>query len=360
LHKRGGEAETEGVRALCYSGEREVACHDRVDPRPGPKEVLIQMKASGICGSDLHVYRHPSPDFVTRQRVPGHEPAGVIAEVGSAVRGWSVGDRVTSYFRQICGVCYYCRTGHSNVCINRGDSYGVGLGTADGADAELMVVQAPLLFKVPDDFSLEDAAIVACQGGTAYYPLTRLGASGQDVLIVSGLGPVGLLAALFGSRMGAEVVGIDPSAERRALAGRLGARRTFDPTAGPIGEQVRDQYPGGADKLVEASGSPAAHAAIGSLLRPLGMAALVGLGSSEFKMPLGQIVHRELIVFGTSIFPTSQYDEIWRFCRRHAIAPSQVVTERFSLEQGAEAFRLADTATTGKVCFTFDNEDAPA
>ncbi|MBV9326210.1 MAG: alcohol dehydrogenase catalytic domain-containing protein [Chloroflexi bacterium] len=341
------------MRALSYSGEREVTCHDRADPRPAPNEVLLQMKAAGICGSDLHAYRQPGPDFLANARVPGHEPAGVIAEVGSQVEGWSVGDRVTAYFRQVCGTCHYCRTGHSNVCINRGGSYGVGLGTADGADAEYMVVQASLLFKVPDDFSLEDAAIVACQGGTAYYPLTRLGASGQDVLIVSGLGPVGLLATLFGSHMGAEVVGIDPSAARRALAERLGARKTFDPTIAPVGEQVRADYPEGADKLVEASGAMAAHAAIPGLLRPLGMAALVGLGSSEFKIPLGQIVHRELIVFGTSIFPTTQYEDIWRFCRRHGIAPSQVVTERFPLEQGAEAFRLADTANTGKVCFAF-------
>jgi threonine dehydrogenase-like Zn-dependent dehydrogenase len=312
------------------------------------------MKAAGICGSDLHVYRRPGADFLGGARVPGHEPAGVIADVGSAVDAWSVGDRVTAYFRQVCGTCHYCRSGHSNVCINRRGSYGVGLGTADGADAEYMAIEAQYLFKVPDDFSLEDGAIVACQGGTAYYPLTRLQASGADVLVVSGLGPVGLLATLFGSRMGAEVVGIDPSAERRVLAEKMGARRTFDPTTAPIGEQFRACYPDGADKLVEASGTGAAHAAIPDLMRPLGMAALVGLGNTELKLPLGPVVHRELILFGTSIFPTSQYDEMWRFFRRHAIAPSQVVTHRFAIEQGAEAFRLADTATTGKVCFAFN------
>jgi len=278
----------------------------------------------------------------------------VIAEIGADVHGWNVGDRVTAYFRRTCGICQWCRTGHSNVCTNRRGSYGVGPGTADGADAELMTVEAQYLFKVPDDFSLEDAAIVACQGGTAYYPLTRLGASGQDVLVVSGLGPVGLLATLFGSRMGAEVVGIDPSAERRDFAEKLGARRTFDPTAGSIGDQVRACYPGGADKLFEASGASAAHAAIADLLRPLGMAALVGLGNTAFTLPLGRIVHRELIVFGTSAFPLTQYDEIWQFLRRHAITPSQVVSHRFPIEQGAKAFRLADTATKGKVCFAFD------
>jgi threonine dehydrogenase-like Zn-dependent dehydrogenase len=342
------------VRALRYAGEREVVCSERADPRPGPNEVVLRIQSAGICGSDLHVYRHPSADFVESRRIPGHEPAGIIEELGPDVRGWSVGDRVTSYFRQVCGSCYYCRTGHSNVCVNRGGSYGVGLGTADGADAERMVVQAQLLFKVPDDFSLEDGAIVACQGGTAYYPLTRLGASGQDVLLISGLGPVGLLATLFGSRMGAEVVGVDPSPERRALAETLGARRTFDPTAGRIGQQVKEHYPLGADKLIEASGATPAHMAIPELLRPLGMAALVGLGNTELKMSLNQVVHRELIVFGTSIFPTTQYDEMWRFFRRHAIAPSQVVTHRFGIQDGAEAFRLADSASTGKVCFALD------
>jgi len=341
------------VRAMRYAGERQAVCHEREDPRPAPNEVLIKMQAAGICGSDLHLYRRPDARFVDSGRVPGHEPAGVLAELGADVRGWSVGDRVTAYFRQVCGTCHYCRSGHSNVCINRRGSYGVGPGTADGADAEYMVVEAQYLFKVPDDFSLEDGAIVACQGGTAYYPLTRLSASGQDVLVVSGLGPVGLLATLFGSRMGAEVVGIDPSSDRRAFAEKLGARRTFDPTAGAIGEQLRACYPQGADKLFEASGAAAAHAAIPDLLRPLGMAALVGLGNAELKMALGPVVHRELVLFGTSAFPTSQYDEIWPFLRRHEIAPSQVVSHRFPIEQGAEAFRLADTATTGKVCFAF-------
>jgi len=340
------------MRALRYAGDRQAVCYERADPRPAPTEVLIQMKAAGICGSDLHAYRHPSPAFVEGRRIPGHEPAGVIAEIGAEVRGWSVGERVTMYFRQVCGTCEYCASGRTNVCVNRGGSYGVGLGTLDGGHAEYMVVQAKNLFRVPEDFSLEDGAIVACQAGTAYYPLTRLTPAGE-VLVVSGLGPVGLLGTLFGSRMGAEVVGIDPSPERRDLASVLGAVRTFDPTAGPIGEQLREHYPLGAHKVFEASGAAAAHAVIPDLLRPQGMAALVGLGATKLELSHSAVVHRELVLFGTSIFPASQYDEMWEFFRRHDIAPSQVVTHRFPLEQGAEAFQLADSATSGKVCFTF-------
>jgi len=342
------------MRAVRYVGEREAAVGTRPDPRPGPGEVVIRMKAAGICGSDLHAYRHPRPDVVESARVPGHEPAGVIEALGPDVSGWSVGDRVTVFFRKVCGQCHFCRIGRANVCLNRGGSYGVGLGLADGACAERMVAAAQYLLPIPDDFSFEDAAIVACQGGTAYYPLTRLGVSGRDVLVVSGLGPVGLLATLFASAMGATIVGIDPAPERRALAERLGAGHTLDPLVGPIGEQLRAIYPDGADKLLEASGANAAHAVIGDLLKPLGMAAIVGLGSSEFKMPLGALTMRELIVFGTSIYPDSQYEEIWRFLRRHGLRPSQVVTDRFGIEDGVRAFQLADRATAGKVCFTFD------
>jgi threonine dehydrogenase-like Zn-dependent dehydrogenase len=110
------------------------------------------------------------------------------------------------------------------------------------------------------------------------------------------------------------------------------------------------------DKLFEASGAPAAHAAITDLLRAQGMAALVGLGNPELKVSLPALVHREHVLFGTSAFPISQYEEVWRFNRRHGIAPSQVVTDRFGLEDGAEAFRLADGAHAGKVCFSLDGD----
>lgn len=243
------------MKALRIAGERQAVLQEKPDPRPRPNEVVIKMHAAGICGSDLHGYRHPRPENVEAHRVPGHEPAGEILELGSEVTGWKVGDRVTIYFRLVCGECEYCRIGRANVCLNRRGSYGVGVGLADGAMAERMVVEAQYLLPVPEDFSCEDAAIVSCQGGTAYYPLTRLAVSGRDVLVVSGLGPVGLLATLFGSRMGATVVGIDPAPERRALGERMGAVRTLDPMAGPVGEQLRVYFPNGADKLLEASGA---------------------------------------------------------------------------------------------------------
>jgi len=348
--------ETEGevnnrMKALRIVGERQVVVREKADPRPGPGDVVVQMKAAAICGSDLHPYRHPRPADLDADLVPGHEPCGVIAEVGPEVRGWAVGDSVVVYFRRTCGACHYCRTGHRNVCTNRRASYGVG---ADGSDAEYMLVEAPSLMRLPEDFSFVDGAVMACQAGTAYYPLSRLEASGRDVLVVSGLGPVGLLATMFGAAMGARIVGIDPSATRRDLARGFGAAATLDPSAGPVVEQLRAIHPDGADTLIETSGSNAAHAVVGDLLKPLGRAAIVGLGSENFTIPLRQIVHRQITLFGTSIYPDTQVDEIWDFVRRHQLSLGSVITHYFPLDQGPRAFQTADTATTGKVCFTFD------
>src|SRR5205807_7606062 len=91
------------MRALKIVGERQIAVLDRPDPRPEPGEVVVQMKAAAICGSDLHPYRHPGPDLLKSDLIPGHEPCGVIAEIGSEVRDWSVGERVVVYFRRTCG-----------------------------------------------------------------------------------------------------------------------------------------------------------------------------------------------------------------------------------------------------------------
>ncbi|MCC6174976.1 MAG: alcohol dehydrogenase catalytic domain-containing protein [Chloroflexi bacterium] len=340
------------MKALRTSGEREVTVLDLPIPKAEPGEVVIKMMATGICGSDLHPYRHPSPLHLDPGFISGHEPCGVISEVGAGVAGWEVGERVVPYFRRTCGACWYCRAGYQNNCANRRASYGHQ--GCDGSHTEYMRVEEPCLIRLPEHLSFLDGAIVACQGGTAYAPLARLGVSGRDVLVVSGLGPVGLLSVLFAKPMGATIVGIDPSAGRRELALKLGADMVLDPMAGPVGEQLREHFPNGADKLTETSGANPAHAVIGDLLKPLGTAALVGLGSADFTMPLGRLAMKELTLFGSSAYPPNQFDEIAEFIRRHDVKLESVVTHFYPLEEGSEAYRVAADANSGKVCFSFD------
>jgi threonine dehydrogenase-like Zn-dependent dehydrogenase len=339
------------VKALRTIGERQVEVLDLPVPHPEPGEVVIQMKSTGICGSDLHPYRRPTKWHLEGGFISGHEPCGVIAEVGSGVSGWQVGDRVVPYFRRVCGQCSECRAGRQNLCLNRRASYGHQ--GCDGSHTEYMRVEAPYLIRLPEHLSFVDGAILACQGGTAYAPLVRMGVSGRDVLVVSGLGPVGLLSLLFGRALGATVVGIDPSAGRRAIAEKLGAILTLDPAAGPVGERLRAHLPGGADKLTETSGSSVAHGVMGDLLKPYGVAALVGGGASDLVMPLRHLTSKEVAVFGSSAYSPVQFDEISGFVKRHEVPLASVVSETFALEDGPEAFRIAADANTGKVMFRF-------
>jgi threonine dehydrogenase-like Zn-dependent dehydrogenase len=341
------------MRALRIAGERKVIVRDLPDPTPGPGEVVVWMRSAGICGSDLHPYRHPPAHVLEGDVVPGHEPSGEIVALGEGVTSWSIGDRVVVYFRRTCGECVYCLTGHRNVCANRRSSYGHAA-DAPGSDAEYMAVETGSLMRLPDDLSYADGAILACQAGTAYWPLTRLAVNGRDLLVVSGLGPLGLLATLLATAMGARVAGIDPAPGRRELAERLGARLTLDPSAGPVADQLRDTHPDGADKLIETSGAPTAQAAIGDLLKPRGHAAIVGLGTEQFAMPLARLVHREITVSGASIYPATLFPEMCRFVRDHDLKLDSVVSHVYPLERGPDAFRVAEAADSGKVLFTFD------
>ena len=134
------------MKALRISGEREVTVLDLPKPKPEPGEVVVEMKATGICGSDLHPYRHPSPLNLDPGFISGHEPCGVIHEIGKGVEGWEVGERVMPYFRRTCGTCAYCRVGRRNVCVNRRPSYGHQ--GCDGTHTEYMRVEAPCLIRI--------------------------------------------------------------------------------------------------------------------------------------------------------------------------------------------------------------------
>jgi len=338
------------VKALRTIRERQVEILDLPIPHPEPGEVVIEMKATGICGSDLHPYRRPTK-WHLEGFISGHEPCGVITELGAGVTGWKIGDRVVPYFRRICGQCFECRSSRQNVCTNRRASYGHQ--GCDGSHTEYMRVETPYLMRLPEYLSFVDGAILACQGGTAYAPLARMGVSGRDVLVVSGLGPVGLLSLIFALPMGASVVGIDPSPGRRAIARKLGAALTIDPSAGRVGEQLRARFPDGADKLTETSGAAAAYDVLGELLKPRGVVALVGGGPEDLAVPRRHLNSKETMVFGSSAYAPIQFEQIAEFVRRHDVKLDSVVSRFFPLEEGPEAFRVAADANTGKVMFRF-------
>jgi propanol-preferring alcohol dehydrogenase len=345
---RATNGQEERMRAVQILGDRQAIVRDKADPQPGPGEVLLRVRAAAICGSDLHGYRRPLGERLPSETVPGHEPCGEVIDLGPGVSGLHVGDRVLVYHRVGCGHCVECRTGNSNICQNGQKSYG---GHLDGANAELMVALAHRCYPIPEDLTWDEAVVISCQGGTAYAPLRRLGVSGRSTVLVSGLGPVGLCVTLMATAMGARVLGTDPMAERRALALDLGAEQVYDPTEPSFAETIRDASDGGADCLVETSGNRGAHARIPDLLRVNGYAAIVGLGSTEPSLNPISYFAKQLTLFASNLYPEWMVPEIFGFVRRKRVPLSRVITHRAALEEAPAMFRLADTATVGKIVF---------
>jgi threonine dehydrogenase-like Zn-dependent dehydrogenase len=342
------------MRAARRLGDRRVTVEERPVPRPGPGEVLVAMRAAGICGSDLHGYRLPDPGPAVLDFIPGHEPSGVVAELGPGVSDWAEGDRVVVYHRYTCRRCRYCLAGLRNLCPHRDEAgrraYGAN---PDGADADYMVARAADLMPLAPDFDFLEGAVLACQAGTAHYGLRNIRVDGTDRLLVTGLGPVGLLAVLLAQAMGVETVGADPSAARRDLAGRLGLRRALDPAAAPLEEQVRAIWPEGATAWAETSGAAAVHAAIPAAAAINARVAIIGLGRGAPSLSLPSLMPKQISVAASNLWPYSAWEEITEFVRRKAVPIRRVVTHELPIEEAPQGFALADAAAAGKVVFRF-------
>lgn len=339
------------MRAVQFLGDRQAIVREKPDPRPGPGEVVLRMRAAAICGSDLHTYRAPSTRPRNWDLVPGHEPCGEVVEIGPDVRDLAIGDRVLVYHRVGCGRCVECRTGNPNICQRGQRAYG---GHIDGADAQYLLAAARTCHVIPEDVSWDTAVMISCQAGTAYAPLRSLGASGRDTIVVTGLGPVGLCVTLMAQAMGARVIGIDPGPERRERASSFGAWAVLDSADANVAGAVADLTDGGATMLVETSGSAAAHAKIQDYLRVNGQAAIVGLGHREPSMNPINLFTKQLSLFASNLYPEWMLPEIFDFVRRKHVPVERIITNRASLDEAPAMFALADTATAGKIVFQFD------
>jgi L-iditol 2-dehydrogenase len=336
------------MKSVYFLGNREIDVRDVADPKPQKNEVLIAMKASGLCGSDLHVYRAPKDSADRAPIVGGHEPCGVIAEVGSDVTRWKPGDRVMMFHYTGCGTCRMCRMGYTQMCQNHPAIYGAN---RDGCHQDLFIAPADTCVALPDKLSFEDGAACSCGAGTALFALKRLGIVAQDTLAIIGQGPVGLSASLFASHIGARVIAVDISPERLELARELGAEEVIDARRENPVERIKGLTGGeGADKTMDASGvSEASHTALDSV-RQWGHVCLVGMSgkSTEFNVNL-QIIQKQLTIHGSWTFNLSGLVEVARYVAERNVPLERLITHRFPLEKAEEAYALFDAGKTGKV-----------
>ncbi|HET8630046.1 MAG TPA: zinc-binding dehydrogenase [Thermomicrobiales bacterium] len=331
------------MRGMVFLGGRRVALRDFPAPTPGPGEAVVAIRAAGLCGSDLGLYRGER----AAPWIGGHEPCGEVAALGPGATGPEVGTRVIVYHYAGCGVCRYCRAGWEQLCARGGHRvYGFG---EHGGNAEALVVPARALVPLPAPLSFEEGAAIACGTGTAYAALVRLDVSGRDTLAVYGQGPVGLSATLLGAAMGARVIAVDRLPARLALARALGAAEVVDATATDPVAAVRALTGGaGADATLDCTGSAAARAQAVRSARVFGRACFVGEGGTVTLDPSPDLIHRQLTLYGSWTFSTVLLEECARFIVERRVPLGRLITGRFPLEQAGEAFRQFEAGAPGK------------
>jgi len=339
------------MRGVVFKGERQVVIEEFDDPAPGAGEVVIQIKASGMCGSDMAPYRDPR-DPRRERIITGHEPCGVVADVGSGVDESLKGQRVLIHHYRGCGTCKHCRIGYVQMCVHGAKVMG---GSMHGGNAPYLLAPASALMPLPDELSFAEGAAVACGTGTAYAALKRLDVSGRDTLAIFGQGPVGLAATQFATVMGARVLAVDPSPERRALATSLGAEAVIDPEATSPVEAIRELTHGeGADATLDCTGHPEARANCTKAARAWGRACFVGeRGTATFDMT-PDVIHKQLTMYGSWTFSTVLMAECARFAVDRKVPLRHVFTDTFTLDQAPEAFRRFESRVMGKGVFVFD------
>jgi propanol-preferring alcohol dehydrogenase len=269
--------------AVLREFKKPLAIEEVDQPQPGAGEVLIQIEACGVCHSDVHVADGDWAQFakiVKIPLIPGHEIAGVVVEKGAAVQDLQIGDRVgVPWIHWTCGECEVCREGNENLC-RRQKITGVNV---DGGYAEFVKAPASHVLRIPDSLSSVQAAPFFCAGVTVYHALKRANILPGQRLAVFGIGGLGHLGVQFGQALGVEVVAVDISEEKLALARSLGASATINAATTNVIKELRDR--GGVHVALVTSAARASYDTAFYCLRPKGTLLVVGLPADPICFP---------------------------------------------------------------------------
>lgn len=339
------------MRAVYFTGNRGLEIRDVPDPTPGPDDVILEIQASGMCGTDLHAYRatEASPN------IKGHEPCGVVVAMGNAVdrRIVQEGARVMVHHYDGCRKCPNCTTGWSQLCDEGSIVYGGSVGAperrGDGAHARWMKVPAHTLVPLPEALSFDEGAAISCGTGTAWGAIKRMKMEGGTTMAVIGQGPVGLSATMLAAAMGTRVIAVDINEGRLERARQFGAAETVNAADGGMAEHLRELTGGyGVEHVMECSGNGAATKAALAGTRSWGTLCLVGLGAQAEFNTGPEIILRQISVVGSWTFSKLGQKDCADFCATRGLPVGDLFTHRFPLEDAKEAYELFDTQTTGK------------
>lgn len=326
-------------------------------PSPGPGEVLIKVAAAAICGTDMHYYHwnKSGQSFGEKYNISwplilGHECSGTIVELGEGVTDRKIGQRVAVETHIPCGTCYSCQNDMAHNCSNMG-IYGTSM---NGCFAEYALAPAKVTFVLPDEMSFEEGALLE-PTGVAMRAVEESGVQPGDTVVVNGCGPIGMLVVMvLKAGNAARVIATDLDEYRLGIARKLGAI-TINPAKEDAVEKVRELTAdrGGADVVIETSGAVPAYKTIFDFIRLEGRLVTVGHPGGEVPINIAGNVNTKGLsikgVFGRRIWKT--WWHVSSLITSKKINVLDVVTHRFTLEQGEEAFEQS-TKGSGKIIFT--------
>ncbi|VUX55614.1 threonine 3-dehydrogenase, NAD(P)-binding [uncultured Woeseiaceae bacterium] len=341
------------MRALVKAKpERGIWLEDIDKPTVGHNDVLIRVKRTAICGTDIHIYQW---DDWASKTIPvplavGHEFYGEIVECGVEVKGFNVGDRVSAEGHVTCGVCRNCRAGRRHLCMN---TVGVGVNRA-GAFADYLCVPAVNVFKLPDAISDEMASILDPLGNATHTALS-FDLVGEDVLI-TGAGPIGIMAVAIAKYAGARhVVITDINDYRLELARKMGASVALNVTSGSLDQTMTDLgMEEGFDVGMEMSGNASAFRDMLRTMHHGGKIALLGIPPDEMAIDWNQVIFKGLVlkgIYGREVFET------WykmSSMLQSGLNVEPIITHRFPLEDYEEAFQLMESGQSGKIILNWE------
>jgi propanol-preferring alcohol dehydrogenase len=316
-------------------------------PVPGPGELLVKVMACGVCHTDLHAADgdwpvKPAPPFI-----PGHEAAGVVAEIGPGVTGWQVGDHAgVAWLHDACLRCEYCETGWETLCTHQHNTgYSV-----NGGFAEYVIASADFAARLPKGLAFDQAAPILCAGVTTYKGLKETEARPGEWVTISGIGGLGHVAIQYARAMGLHVAALDVAPDKLALAKAAGAEIAVDARAPDAVDQIVKATGGGSHGVLVTAVSPPAFAQAIAVTRRRGTVSLVGLPPGSFPTPIFEVVLKRITVRGSIVGTRRDLDEALAFAAEgkvHATvtpAPVEAINDIFArLKAGTIEGRMALT-----------------
>ncbi len=296
--------------AVVHEFGKPLVIEDVAIPRPGPGEVLVKVVACGVCHTDLHAADgdwpvRPSPPFI-----PGHEVAGIVAELGPGVTELKEGDRVgVAWLHDACMRCEYCETGWETLCESQ---HNTGY-SCDGGFADYVIAAAPFAARLPESVGFAEIAPILCAGVTTYKGLKETEARPGEWVAISGVGGLGHVAIQYAKAMGLHVAALDIAPGKLALAKAAGADLAIDARSDDAAREIVKATGGGAHGvLVTAVSPPAFSQALGAVRRK-GTVALVGLPPGDFPTPIFDVVLKRITVRGSIVGTRRDLDEAIAF-----------------------------------------------